>query len=55
MAFASALRDAGADVEPNQVPGVDHFEINEAIGTVGAAPHAATMRLVRRVAALPAG
>jgi arylformamidase len=51
MAFAGALRDAGADVELIQVPGVGHFEINEAIGTAGTAPHAAAVRLMRRVAA----
>jgi arylformamidase len=50
MAFAGALRDAGRDVELLHVPGVDHFEINEAIGTTGTAPHAAAVRLMRRVA-----
>ena len=53
MAFAGALREAGADVELIHVPGADHFEINEAIGTPGAAPHAAAVRLMRRVAPPP--
>ena len=55
MAFAGALRDAGCDVELIHVPKLDHFEINEAIGTAGAAPHAAAVRLMRRVALPAAG
>jgi len=51
MAFADALRHAGADVELIHVPRADHFEINEAIGTAGTAPHAAAVRLMRHVAA----
>jgi arylformamidase len=49
MAFAGALRDAGCDVALIHVPRLDHFEINEAIGAAGAAPHAAAVRLMRRI------
>jgi arylformamidase len=50
MAFATALREAGADVELIHVPQADHFALNETFGTAGAVPHAAAMRLMRRIA-----
>ena len=49
MAFARALRDADVDIELIHVPGADHFALNEAFGTAGAVPHAAAVRLMRRV------
>jgi arylformamidase len=51
MAFAGALQQAGRDAELIQVPGYNHFEMNEALGRAGTVPHAAAVRLAQRIAA----